>query len=246
MSRKNVALSEKFIERLRLLMDVVGFPGRQQTKFAKVIGISHGFLSDIMNMKSGPSAELFSGIATNFPEANIRWLLTGEGTPLTKASDSIIDVHPKIVSLGQYVDPLTDEDVDEYAAVPLVEGRIAAGSGRIVREVIRSYVWIYRPEIGKRNNLVAVRLGLREKSMIPTLMPGSIVIIDRNDKEVSKRGIYAVRTGDDECAVKRVRILNGIILFASDNPDYDPLLAPTTDLDQLIIGRVIWYWKSFL
>lgn len=227
-------------------MEAVGYSGRQQAKFANKIGISQGFLSQIMNQQSGPSADLFINIANNFPDANIRWLLTGEGAPLNKSSDIVIEARPRIVPLGKQIESPTADDLDEYVAVPLVEGNIAAGSGRIVREKILSYVWIYRPELGKRNNLVAVHLGNKEKSMIPTLAPGSIVVIDRNDKEVVKTGIYVVRTNSDESAVKRVVILDGVILLVSDNPDYQPSLAPTTDLDQLIVGRVIWSWKSFL
>ncbi len=37
--------------------------------------------------------------------------------------------------------------------------RIAAGPGRIVEENIQSFVWVYQSEVGKRKNLVAVKLG---------------------------------------------------------------------------------------
>ncbi len=215
-------------------------------RFARIVGISGSYLSDILNLKTGPSADLFFGIANKFPQASVHWLLTGEGEPLVKASDIVIEAHPRIVPLGGKIDLPTERDTEEYLAVPLVEGRIAAGAGRIIRDAIRSFVWVWRPEMGKRTNLVAVQIGEDEKSMLPTLAPGSILVVDRNDKEILRKGIYAVRLENEECAVKRIHVLDGSVLLCSDNIDYLPLLAPTTDMDQLIVGRVIWAWKSLL
>lgn len=246
MSRRKLIILKDFHKRLRLLMVNLGYRNRQDKKFAEDIEGTAGFLSQVLNDESGPSVDLIAGIAKRFPEANIRWLLTGEGAPLDDPHDIVIEAHPRVIPLGEKIALPTTDDLDEYLAVPLVEGKIAAGPGRIVREEIHSFVWVYRPELGKRRNLVAVRIGDQEKSMLPTLAPGSILILDRNDKEISRQGIYAVRTGNDECAVKRIHVLDGHILLCSDNPEYPPLLAPTTESEQLIIGRAIWTWKSLL
>jgi len=224
----------------------LGYQNRQDAKFARHIEFSTGFLNDILNKKSGPSVDLIACIMKKFPDANIRWLLTGEGDPIIKTPDIVIEAHPRVIPLGENIPTPSQDDEGEYLAVPLVEGKIAAGPGRIVKEDIHSFVWVYRPEIGKRKNLVAVRIGDQERSMLPTLPPGCILIVDRNDKEISRKGIYAVRTGSDECAVKRVHVFDGHVLLFSDNPDFPPLMAPTTDVDQLVIGRVIWTWKSLI
>lgn len=82
--------------------------------------------------------------------------------------------------------------------------------------------------------------------MRPTLKPGCIVVIDKGDKTLVKKGSYAARLGDDECAIKRIYILKNTILLLSDNPAYAPMLAHTTDLDELIIGLVIWSCRNLL
>ena len=134
----------------------------------------------------------------------------------------------------------------EYLAVPLVEGRIAAGTGRIVAEDITDLVWVYKPELGGRRNLVAVKLSPNAHSMEPSIKAGSIVIIDHSDRVLSPAGIYAVRTDADACAIKRVRIHQGKFVLLSDNPEYPPEISDFTDIDSLLVGRVIWSWTSWL
>jgi transcriptional regulator with XRE-family HTH domain len=79
MSSKKLTISDKFSERLLLLMRALGFKKRQNTKFANKIGITNSFLSDVLNLNSGPSFGLLLGIADNYSGVNIRHLLTGEG-----------------------------------------------------------------------------------------------------------------------------------------------------------------------
>jgi len=69
-------------------------------------------------------------------------------------------------------------------------------------------------------------------------------LIDRADKEVVKKSIYAVRTDDGACAIKRIHVLDNIVLLLSKNPDSPLVLAPTTDLNELITGCIIWFWQS--
>ncbi len=79
MSRKKSDISKEFSDRLLLLMRSLGYKDRQHIHFANKIGITDSYLSDILKLKSGPSFSLISGISREFPQANIRWLLTGEG-----------------------------------------------------------------------------------------------------------------------------------------------------------------------
>jgi len=65
-------------------------------------------------------------------------------------------------------------------------------------------------------------------------------VIDSGDKKVVKRVSYAERTDDEACTIKRIHILDDNILLLSDSPEFTPVLAPTTDLGELIIGGAIW------
>lgn len=79
MSRKIFSISKDFSERLVRLMRELGYKNRQHSKFADIIGISDSFLSNVINLDSGPSFGLIFGISKIFPQVNINWLLTGEG-----------------------------------------------------------------------------------------------------------------------------------------------------------------------
>lgn len=77
MSSKKSTSVKNFSDRLRVLMDQLGFGYRQGAKFAQQIGVSGTTLSDVLNGKKGPSLKILSGIAKNFPSADVRWLLSG-------------------------------------------------------------------------------------------------------------------------------------------------------------------------
>ncbi len=161
-------------------------------------------------------------------------------------------LQPIIVVCGADYEVRPEVITDEYLAVPLVEGRIAAGyAGVIPGDYVESLVWVYRPEIGRRqqHNLRAVKLGEDQFSMAPTIRPGDIVIIDPEDREITHHGIYAVRMDSEGgCAIKRVQKGSNFVILFSDNPDpdYAPVVIPEDRADNLIIGRVIWSWTSWV
>jgi len=145
--------------------------------------------------------------------------------------------------------------IEDYYAAPLVEGKIAAGPGRIAAEEIKSLVWIYSPELRVRRNhqLVALQLAKDAVSMKPTLEPGDIVLVDRDDprgaSDFKSGKIYAVRMGrnDEGCAVKRLHADSGGLIISSDNTkEFPPQRAWTADLQKLIVGRVVWGWRNLL
>ena len=136
----------------------------------------------------------------------------------------------------------------DYLSVPVVEGGIAANpAGQISGEAIEFFLWIHRSQIKGLNNLVAVHLALDADSMEPTLHPGDLVVIDRDDRELTPRGLYAVRLPDlESCAVKRVQPVpdQQLVLLLSDNPQYLPQPVPWHE--QLVIGRVVWSWTNWV
>ena len=58
--------------------------------------------------------------------------------------------------------------------MPLVQGKIAAGSGRVVEEQIKDYVWVRNRRLSRRRNLVAVQIGSNGRSMSPSMPPGRL------------------------------------------------------------------------
>jgi len=80
-------------------------------------------------------------------------------------------------------------------------------------------IWIYKPEIRNHQDLVGIKLANEAVSMEPTLHPDDIVVMDRTDKEITPKGIFAVRTNDPftPCTVKRLRAVQGKFWLISDN-----------------------------
>jgi len=85
MSRKKCLLNENSLGgRLRLFREM---NNHKLIPFAKLLGISHGSLSNIENNKTKPSADPL-GALIHKTNINIYWLFTGEGNPFIDRSIS--------------------------------------------------------------------------------------------------------------------------------------------------------------
>lgn len=144
-----------------------------------------------------------------------------------------------------------DLDYENFVTVPLVSGKIAAtiGSGIIIDEYVEDWAVVHQKVIGKKKNLISIMIDKRDgDSMQPIMGPGDIVIIDRDDKKIDQKGIYAIRI-EDGCTIKKVQInRNYQLLLKSENknPPYDEVKIIDIQSEEVtpIIGRVIWCSKS--
>lgn len=93
----------------------------------------------------------------------------------------------------------------------------------------------------KPERLLLVRVS--GDSMLPTLQPGSTVMIDTTATRVTS-GIYAINLGGAAMVKRLQALLGGVIRVISDNPAYDAFQikrhAAETD-GFSIIGRVVWH-----
>ncbi len=64
-----------------------------QTEFANKLMVSQGYLSDVVNEKSQMTARMIIGLAINYPEIDIGWLLTGNGEMMKSYANSPNSVH---------------------------------------------------------------------------------------------------------------------------------------------------------
>jgi phage repressor protein C with HTH and peptisase S24 domain len=166
-------------------------------------------------------------------------------------------VDARIVQAGVSSPP---PDAEDYLAVPLV-GEAGAGPGIIPRNEIESWILVYRSHrsVQRRSNLLAVEVGRGQTSMIPTLHPEDIVLVDRDDwgqqTGYSPPGnIYLVREPGQEGGgmVKRVALAGkgdmATVTFYSDNkevgPDTHLMSEYGHDMRQAIVGRVVWAWAD--
>ncbi|WCB45063.1 LexA family transcriptional regulator [Nitratidesulfovibrio vulgaris] len=204
-----------------------------------------------------------------------RWM-TGERTPkfelLGKAMDAlgatvslpgdtnassreVCWVDAKVVAAGE---GLLAPDQEDYYAVPLVD-EAGAGPGIIPQGQLLSWflVWKHQESIRYRSDLIAVRIARGSDSMVPTLAPGDIVLVDRQDKNADRPGrIMLVMDPDGAGKVKRVHAQHVPeekdyrLTYYSDNAAaYPPEVYSLkrdfdSDWHRAIVGRVIWAWSD--
>lgn len=149
-------------------------------------------------------------------------------------------------------------DGSDYAHIPLHEAMLAAGGGSeneseyVLQHLAFRRDWLRREGI----NASAARLARvqdNSDSMLPTISPGDIVLIDTSRREPPLRSplnaeirrrapIFALR-GNDGAQIKRlVRPAEDQLMLISDNPDYLPqVMQIPKGAETGIIGRVAWW-----
>jgi hypothetical protein len=176
-----------------------------------------------------------------------------------ETADAALEVCFRMPGNGQTNGAMPELQSEDYLAVPLAASPVAAGPGLIPEDKVEGWVlvWRHQESIRFRSNLVAVEVGKNEMSMTPTLHPGDIVLVDRNDRDPSPAGkimLVCEPGSDGGTMVKRVntkRFDDDVeIIFYSDNSRDFP---PTTyrlgrdydgDITRAIGGNVVWAWSD--
>ena len=88
---------------------------------------------------------------------------------------------------------------------------------------------------------------VRGDSMVPTLQPADIVLVDHSRNYIDAQGgLYAITRemgpGESGIIVKRLQVLTEKIRIISDNPIY-PLEEVSPD-NIIINGKVLWFGRE--
>lgn len=232
-----------------------------QARLARSVGVSPARINQILKAEGGSEplkrkiARFFDCDYNEFLDRGRR-ILEARGEKVEPPSRAWTPevICPVIMPLHE-IEGQMDVQIEDYYAAPLVDGTIAAGPGMtIFEDEIRSLVWIYAPALHDRrkHKLIAVEISQKEgDSMMPTLMPGDIVLVDRDDpagdEHLFRNGaIYAIRDGQGGCQVKRVYKDPKQYIIGSDNRGVAPSAAWTGNMQELIVGRVVWGWRNLL
>lgn len=237
------------IEKLREIVEAaILSKSVTQTALSKETGVDQATISRFYKHGHGLSAENFIRLA--------KWA----GWEIVQANDDptreVVFVNPR---LHEDYKSLPHPIPDDYRAIPLTNMEVAAGPGLNTQEEpeLKSWVLIYTQELALRSvRLVAARVGKNQKSMLPSIQPGDIVVIDLDDKDIKRPGIFLIRDPDEGAALKRVKYFvkrgQPSITFYSDNAadGYEPMTYTldefdhdqTKAIDKAIVGRCIWQW----
>lgn len=116
--------------------------------------------------------------------------------------------------------------------------------------------WVERRAKGAGDDdqrLVVVELDKKQESMLPSIRPGAILVVDRGPRgegvvtkpeEIKRGGVYLVRPEGEGLTVKRLYVEGGVLSLVSDNAERFPprpiILKGAGRLQQLVVGKVIW------
>lgn len=213
---------------------------------ARASGVSAANLSRWLNERQVPRLADISPV--------LDLLGVEPAAPQRDSGRDVCFVDAKNVPASGHVSPPEAED---YIAAPLV-GEVGAGPGYLPQEEVKSWFLVYRnlPAVRYRRNLIAVEIGKTSTSMKPLLNPQDIVLVDRDDRDVSSPGhIMLVLDPDGQGMIKRVSVEeledgDFSVVYYSDNATQNPPICYSlrrhflNDWDRAVVGRVIWAWSD--
>lgn len=132
----------------------------------------------------------------------------------------------------------------DFVLVPGLDIAASAGAGSLPGDEAPEAVlafranWVRSVASGRVEALSVIRVA--GDSMAPTLADGDHILIDTDDRERLRDGIYVLRT-DDALLVKRIGVNPATrrLTIRSDNPSY-PSWDDCDPGGVAVIGRVIW------
>ena len=214
-----------------------------QAQLAEAVGVERATVSRYMSGQVAPQWDVLEKISDTL-NTPLDYLLLGR--------EDGGEAPPALtVAFASNLDPQRDKlpvfRAEDYIAVPLVSGFVAAGAPRWSEGEIVDWVTIHKSQINRRKNLVAFRVDKGGgRSMIPTIRPGDIVAIDRDVRQETPNhlNVYLIRL-DDGFSLKRLEVVENRILIRSDNAEeYRPEIINPRLVDFAIIGRVVWLWRG--
>lgn len=125
---------------------------------------------------------------------------------------------------------------EEFVKIPVV-GSIRAGMPILAEENILGYEIISKGEIMSSKEYFYLKV--KGDSMINArIHEDDLVLIVKQDYVESNGDIMAVRVNGDEATLKRVFVQEKGILLQSENPKYEPLYYPKSDITNGYVGII--------
>jgi phage repressor protein C with HTH and peptisase S24 domain len=232
------SVADSFKSRLAQAMKAKGM---NQPRLAAASGVAQGLISKYVNGRL-PETDKLSSLA-NALGVTMNWLWTGHDPPARLSPDELPQPVVRFVGSLDQAAAAAGARTEDFRAVPLVADAVAAGSARVMSDQVEGWAWIYGPLVGRRSNLVAVRIA--GDSMAPVFPPGSVVVIDRGDRRISPRGVYLVKD-DGGCTVKYLELDGQELVLIPENRQYREQRVRIEDGQETpVVGRVVMSWATW-
>ncbi|MBA1443774.1 MAG: helix-turn-helix transcriptional regulator [Chromatiales bacterium] len=218
--------SEMLADRIKQCADMAG----SGDALAQKAAIPRRTLETYLSGQSEPKTSRLVAIA-KAADVSVEWLATGEGP---KRPDEIGEAP------AQYdLTPGAD-----FALVPVYDVIASAGHGaaidqeQTVSQIAFRKDWL-RVEGLSAKGLAAI--SAHGDSMVPTIQPGALLLVDSTQRTISNDSIYIVRRSEHLYAKRLQQMLDGSVCVISDNKIYKEEVISSSGLGNLdIIGRVVW------
>ena len=134
-----------------------------------------------------------------------------------------------------------------YAYIRKAKAHLSAGGGVIPEEEFEEQRYAFVKSWLKTvvtSEAACILMEVDGASMMPTLEPGDMVLVDQGRQDLISDGIYAFGEGD-VINIKRLQRVHPLVRIVSDNPD--TIRYPPREVDPAtirIIGRVIWFARQ--
>lgn len=230
---------DRFIERLRLLIDKVG----SANALAKSAGVSQsGFQRYLAGGQ--PTRKVLIALA-QAAQVDLGWLMTGKGDP-RQSDDPHFGLDGSIRSLTRL--PLYKNEPERQEAT-LLAADPAAGTAPAEELPLKpdtvAGLGFCRFWLSKHGMDATSMAGLymSGNSMEPTIASGDTILVNISQRDIVDGDIYALRS-KNTVLIKRIQNeLDGHLLLLSDNTIFKPVEVLRADID--IIGRVVWRGSLF-
>ncbi|KJS43383.1 MAG: hypothetical protein VR71_10735 [Roseovarius sp. BRH_c41] len=139
----------------------------------------------------------------------------------------------------------TQIDHEDFAAIPRVDARLAAGAGALNGDVSLQGALAFRQNWLRERGISpaqACLLTVAGDSMAPTLNDGDLVMIDERRTTIRNRHVYAFVDTDGSARVKRLDLVdNEMMVLTSDNPIHPTETRRGPDMNRMrVLGEIVW------
>jgi phage repressor protein C with HTH and peptisase S24 domain len=197
--------------------------------FSRETGKAPSFATDVCKGRILPTIPYLIQLAEKY-SISLDWLLLGIG--------------------NMYLDSTKKDLGNDVVHIPRYDVKVSAGGGgwtvdqTVVEQMPFQDRWL-RQQLGRSADQM-VLVSVEGDSMEPTLEDNDLLLIDRQQTEFTREGIYVIRL-DDMLMVKRLqRQPKGVIQIISDNLNYPPItLSGDVGESFDILGKAIWFGRVF-
>ncbi|MEG0051955.1 MAG: S24 family peptidase [Comamonas sp.] len=148
------------------------------------------------------------------------------------------------ISTGTLLHEPIEDGENDFVPVARLSVQVGAGNGRPVGVVASLGLLQFRRDFLKSSGVSPINAAVvtvKGVSMEPTIRDGSILLLNKADREPRAGQIYAF-SWDGEMLVKRFQAIGGVWRAVSDNADKSeyPDIIIDGKAEALIQGRAIW------